>query len=95
MPETPQDLNGDPSAARMSVVLATDSYQTIRPVIEQLGLQTVRNQLEIVIIGPAGVSQDSIIRTSRGSRLFASCSLPRSDRSVRRVQRESGQRAHR
>ena len=58
MPETLQDLNGDPSAARMSVVLATDSYQTIRPVIKHLGLQTVRNQLEIVIVGPAGVSQD-------------------------------------
>ena len=58
MPETPQDLDGNPSAARMSVVLATDSYQTIRPVIKHLGLQAVRNQLEIVIIGPAGVSQD-------------------------------------
>lgn len=56
MAETVQDVNGDARAARMSVVLATDSYPTIRPVINHLRLQTVRHQLEIVIVAPAGGS---------------------------------------
>ena len=56
MAETVQDLNGDGLGARMSVVLATDSYQTIRLVVRHLGRQTVRHQLEVVIVAPAGVS---------------------------------------
>lgn len=53
MPEPVQHSNGDASA-RMSVVLATDNYQTIRPVIHHLRKQTVRDQLEIVIVAPSG-----------------------------------------
>ncbi|MFI5398409.1 MAG: hypothetical protein ACHQ9S_22985 [Candidatus Binatia bacterium] len=36
----------------MSVVLPTDTYATVRPVIERLWRQTVSDQLEIVIVAP-------------------------------------------
>ncbi len=36
----------------MSIILATDSYETIRPVVRRLVRQTVRDQLEIVLISP-------------------------------------------
>lgn len=52
MPEAVRDLNGDARAALMSVVLATDTYETIRPVIERLRRQTVRDRLELVIVAP-------------------------------------------
>jgi hypothetical protein len=38
----------------MSVVLVTDSYATIRPVIDCLRAQTVRDELEVVLVGPLG-----------------------------------------
>ncbi len=38
----------------MSVVVVTDHYRTIRRVISCLNAQTVRDQLEIVIVAPAG-----------------------------------------
>lgn len=38
----------------MSVVVVTDHYLTIRRVINCLNAQTVRDQLEIVIVAPAG-----------------------------------------
>jgi hypothetical protein len=56
MPEPVQDLDGDARGAVMSVVLATDNYQTIRAVVHHLRGQTVRNQLEIVIVAPAGAT---------------------------------------
>ena len=40
--------------AKISVVLVTDSYETIQPVVARLALQTVREAIEIVIVGPAG-----------------------------------------
>jgi hypothetical protein len=36
----------------MSVILPTDTYQTIRLVVQHLGRQTVRDRLEIVIVAP-------------------------------------------
>ncbi len=38
----------------MSVLVVTDHYRTIRRVISCLNAQTVRDQLEIVIVAPAG-----------------------------------------
>ena len=46
------DERPTPHAARLSVILATDTYETIRPVIAHLHRQTVKNQLEIVIVAP-------------------------------------------
>ncbi len=42
------------SDPRMSVVLATDRYETIRPVVLRLLRQTIRDQLEIVIVESSG-----------------------------------------
>jgi hypothetical protein len=39
-------------SAKMSVILPTDTYETIRTVVQHLGRQTVRDQLEIVIVAP-------------------------------------------
>jgi hypothetical protein len=36
----------------MSIILATDRYETIRPVVHHLRRQTVRGQLEIVMVTP-------------------------------------------
>lgn len=55
MTESVEDVNGPAREALMSVVLATDSYRTIRMVVQHLRAQTVRNRLEIVIVAPAGV----------------------------------------
>lgn len=40
----------------LAVVLATDHYETIRPVVRHLRKQTIREQLEIIIVGARGVS---------------------------------------
>jgi hypothetical protein len=37
---------------RLSIVLATDTYETLRPVIASLGRQVDREELEIVIVAP-------------------------------------------
>jgi hypothetical protein len=42
----------------LAVVLATDHYETIRPVIQHLRKQTIREQLEVVIVGAYGISAD-------------------------------------
>jgi hypothetical protein len=52
MHEITRDLNGDASGALMSVILATDTFDTIRPVVRHLRQQTVRDRLEIVIVAP-------------------------------------------
>jgi hypothetical protein len=39
---------------RLSIVLATDTYDTLRPVIASLRRQVDREQLEIVIVAPPG-----------------------------------------
>jgi hypothetical protein len=38
----------------MSIVLATDTYATIRPVIECLRRQTARDRIELVLVAPPG-----------------------------------------
>lgn len=39
-------------ATRMAVVLATDTYETVRPVVRRLAEQTVKERLEVVIVAP-------------------------------------------
>jgi hypothetical protein len=46
-------------SARLSVVLATDTYETVRPVVERLRRQTIRTQLEVVLVGPRALQQDT------------------------------------
>ena len=43
----------------LSVILATDTFATIRPVIERLRRQTIRSRIELVLVAPskAAVSQ--------------------------------------
>ena len=53
-PMAPAD--GSRRSATMSVVLPTDTYETIRTVVQHLGRQTVRDQLEIVIVAPGAAS---------------------------------------
>ena len=38
---------------RLAYILATDTYATIRPVIERLRRQTIRQQIELVLVAPA------------------------------------------
>jgi hypothetical protein len=42
------------AAPRLSVVLVTDAYETIQPVVARLAQQTVRDAIELVIVGPTG-----------------------------------------
>ena len=50
------------SAPRMSVVLVTDQYRTIRRVLESLRRQTIRQDLELVIVMPPGtVAGDDVV----------------------------------
>ena len=48
-------------APRMSVVLVTDRYETIRGVVQRLARQTVADQLEVVLVAPssAGLEPDA------------------------------------
>jgi len=49
------DVSGDEGAAPLlSVVLATDTYETIRPVLSALARQRFAHQIEPVIVLPAG-----------------------------------------
>jgi hypothetical protein len=45
--------------ALLSVVLATDTYETIRPVVDRLRRQTIPTQLEVVLVGPRALQQDA------------------------------------
>ena len=40
----------------LAIILATDTYETIRPVIRRLQGQTIRDQLEIVMVGDASLA---------------------------------------
>src|SRR4030095_5984712 len=46
----------DDPITSLAVVLATDHYETIRPVIQHLRKQTIREELEIIIVGANGIS---------------------------------------
>jgi hypothetical protein len=47
------------SRARLSVVLATDAFETVRPVVERLRRQAIASDLEVVLVGPASLEQDA------------------------------------
>jgi hypothetical protein len=67
------------SAPRMSIVLATDAYDTLRPVIACLRRQTDRAQLEIVIVAPTESvdwAELSVFGAVRVVRVAAPLSLP-------------------
>ena len=48
-------MSADP---RMSVVLVTDRYETIRAVVQRLARQTVADQIELVIVAPASAGTE-------------------------------------
>lgn len=50
----PADPDRHPGGVRMSVVLVTDGWATILPVLERLEEQTIRDGIEIVVVLPAG-----------------------------------------
>ena len=45
----------EPPIPSLGIILATDRYETIRPVIRHLQRQTIRDQLEIVMVGDASL----------------------------------------
>jgi hypothetical protein len=46
----------DSDTPSLAVILATDTYETIRPVIRHLQRQTIRDRLEIVMVGEASLA---------------------------------------
>lgn len=46
---------------RLSYILATDTYATIRPVVDRLRRQTIRQQLEVVLIAPSRSAVESAL----------------------------------
>lgn len=58
--------------ARLSVIVATDEYRTIRYLIARLGEQTIRDQLEVVVVSLTGRPVD--VDTS-DVESFAACRL--------------------
>jgi hypothetical protein len=46
----------EPRTPSLGIILATDTYETIRPVIRHLQRQTIRDQLEIVMVGEASLA---------------------------------------
>lgn len=53
MSAAPRDLMHQAPAPMLSVILPTDTYETIRPVLERLRRQNVAGQLEVVLVTPA------------------------------------------
>jgi hypothetical protein len=48
----------EPRPPSLGIILATDHYETIRPVIHHLRRQTIRDQLEIILVGEASLSRE-------------------------------------
>ncbi|HEV2047275.1 MAG TPA: glycosyltransferase [Chthoniobacterales bacterium] len=49
-------MSVESDAPDLSVILPTDAYETIQPVLEHLCRQTVANRLEIVLVAPASAA---------------------------------------
>jgi hypothetical protein len=45
---------------KLSIILATDGYDTIRPVVECLRRQTIRDQIELVLVAPPGAVDEAL-----------------------------------
>lgn len=54
------------SSPRMSVILVTDTYHTIRHVLARLARQTAKSELEVVIVIPADASDTDAAREMDG-----------------------------
>lgn len=46
---------------RMSVILATDTYETIRGVVERFRRQTICHEIELVLVAPAAADVDAVL----------------------------------
>ena len=65
-------MRASPTAPRVSIVLATDSYDTLRPVVASLGQQRDRADFEVLVIGTADLEhyertldfRDGVLRRS-------------------------------
>ena len=49
------------SEPKLSIILATDTYATIRPVIDRLRRQTARDQIELVVVAPAAAAVSAVM----------------------------------
>jgi len=76
--------------ARMSIVLATDSYATIHPVIRCLSKQTVKGALEVVLVTP---DVESMRSNLDGNDLFAKITVVEDSVDDLAVARAAGVRA--
>lgn len=47
---------------QLAYLLVTDTYETVRPVIERLRRQTVRDDLEIVLVGPTRAAIEEALK---------------------------------
>lgn len=63
-------------AARMSVVLVTDRFRTIRRVLARLREQTVKEQLEVVIVIPSGSREGDDTPSFEGFASFQIVEVP-------------------
>jgi hypothetical protein len=75
---------------RMSIVLATDSYATIRPVIRCLSKQTVKETLEVVLVTP---DTNSMRANLAGNDPFAATTIVQDSVDDLAVARAAGVRA--
>lgn len=44
----------------LSVILGTDTFETIRPVLEKLRQQTVANRIEVILVAPSAEAMDGV-----------------------------------
>ena len=72
-------MRASPTAPRVTIVLATDSYDTLRPVIASLGQQPDRADFEVLVIGTAEEPRrDRLVaveRLRRGPRRTRACAI--------------------
>jgi hypothetical protein len=56
-----RELQPPDRVPQMSVILATDSYETIKAVIERLRRQTLRQDIELVLVAPSTTAVDEAL----------------------------------
>jgi len=60
-PASVRELHPSGQVPRLSVILATDSYETVRTVIERLRRQTLRQDIELVVVAPSVAAADAAL----------------------------------
>src|SRR5262245_8258820 len=55
----PEELNVP--EPKLSVILATDTYPTIRPVVDRLRRQTARGQIELMLVAPSAAAVSAVM----------------------------------